>query len=566
MEASVYAELIWITAALMGSLGAVVFFGSRNLSSRAFARSVFLVAAWIASVGLFVAARDYSIAIFYSRTTFLLGCIIAINFFYFFLVYPEDIRPPKIVSVTLITFSIILIYPFLFTNKVISGLFQIQAVHPWGWEFGPMSFMFETVFFGLFAWGIYILYKKAKRQTELAARRNLILMVWAIIIGLIPASLICIILPRLGSFYFNWLGPIGEIMWIPAIAYLIIKYRQMNVRAVMTEALAIAMSVIFFINIFLDAPMGIWDNIIEFIVFLVLAIYLIRGVLREAQQRDQLDDLNHNLETRVAAQTVEIKKAYESEKRSRLELEKLNDAKDQFIMISQHHLRTPVSSMLRAVEAPLKGTCGTVSPRLQSVLKEIKTSGNRLMHLVDDFLNITAIRVGSNILNQKNVSLKSAIGEVLAELDGPIKEMNVRVRCPHDMNHWPTLFIDYDKIRECLFVVIENAIRYNHLEGLISITTAIENNLFKIIIDNTGLGISKEESNKIGSALFYRGEYARKAYPIGMGVGLSTVKAIIHAHHGTFTIESDGENLGARVTIGLPHYAANKQVALGLNP
>ena len=76
--------------------------------------------------------------------------------------------------------------------------------------------------------------------------------------------------------------------------------------------------------------------------------------------------------------------------------------------------------------------------------------------------------------------------------------------------------------------------------------------MFELTIENTGIGITSEESAKIGSALFYRGEHARKAHSTGMGIGLSVVKAIVKAHHGTFSIESKGRGNGARVVVGVP--------------
>lgn len=380
-------------------------------------------------------------------------------------------------------------------------------------------------------------------------------MLIAVIVGLIPPTISHLILPLFGYFELNWFGPMSGILWVTIMTYSIIRYDQMNVRAVVTEVLAIAMSAIFFINIFIETPLGIYGRVAAFIVFLVLAYFLIRGTLREAAQREQLNDLNHNLEAKVAAQTTEIRKAYEMEKHARLELEKLNDAKDQFIMITQHHLRTPVNSVNWALEESLSGVYGTVGAKLKPVLAETLASGKRLMRIVDDFLNITAIKIGTNILDISRKSLKPAIEDILAELKENIAKMRLTVSYSNDDKDWPVIAVDEGKMRESLFIVMENAVRYNRDGGSIAITTARRGDSgdrFEIVIENTGLGISEEESKKIGSALFYRGEYARKAYPIGMGVGLSVVKAIIRAHHGTFSIESRGKGEGAKVTVSLP--------------
>ena len=100
----------------------------------------------------------------------------------------------------------------------------------------------------------------------------------------------------------------------------------------------------------------------------------------------------------------------------------------------------------------------------------------------------------------------------------------------------------------------ENAIRYNRRAGTVKILTDVGGGgkPFVLIIENTGIGITSEESSKIGTALFYRGEHARTAHATGMGIGLSVVKAIVKAHHGHFSIVSAGRDSGAKVRIELP--------------
>ncbi len=286
---------------------------------------------------------------------------------------------------------------------------------------------------------------------------------------------------------------------------------------------------------------------------------LIKGVLRELALRErseklalQLQDLNLTLNQKVAEQTVELRTAYEAEKHARMELEKLNDAKDQFIMITQHHLRTPLTSVLWGLESALDGSYGKLTIKLKTLLGDMQVSGKRLMKIVDDFLNITAIKVGTNILNLSAQSLKPSIEDILLELKPAIAEKKISVRFPAEDSAWPPIRIDHDKVRESLFIVIENAVKYNHPGGSVDIATSIAHDALEITVTNTGIGITGEEAQKIGSSLFYRGQDARQNNPIGMGIGLSVVKAIIRAHHGTFSIESAGKGSGAKVTIRLP--------------
>jgi membrane-bound acyltransferase YfiQ involved in biofilm formation len=90
MEIIIHSELIWLTSILVGSLCTVIFLGSNRLSSRAFAFSIFLVAVWTATVGVYVSTDNAEIAILFARLSYFFASSIAASFFYFFLVYPDD--------------------------------------------------------------------------------------------------------------------------------------------------------------------------------------------------------------------------------------------------------------------------------------------------------------------------------------------------------------------------------------------------------------------------------------------------------------------------------------------
>ncbi|MDB5238671.1 MAG: sensor signal transduction histidine kinase, partial [Candidatus Parcubacteria bacterium] len=366
-------------------------------------------------------------------------------------------------------------------------------------------------------------------------------------------------LPTFGIYIYPYFNS-SIVLFTIIITYTIIKHRLFNIKIIAVQLVTTGLWVFILIRlIFAQNTREFFTETILFIISLFFGVYLIQAVFREVRQRErieklvsELQNLNLTLHQKVAEQTVEIRHSYEAEKKARMELEKLNDAKDQFIMITQHHLRTPVTSLSWGLDELLKGAYGKIAAEAREAIKEMKSSTSRLIRLVDDFLNITAIKVGTSILNLSTESLKPSIEDILAELRGDIAKMRLTVTCPMDDAHWPEVRIDHSKVRESLFVVIENAVRYNREGGTIDICTAHDDKFFELTVANTGIGITREESGKIGSALFYRGDYARKAYPIGMGIGLSVVKAIIKAHHGTFSIESGGTGEGAKVTVRLP--------------
>ncbi len=551
--------IVWIVASIIFSLALIIRLGSDKISSKAFSNSIFWVSIWIAGVAILTSTRSAELALYVARINYLMGDIIAISFLIFFLSYPENHNVNKIYQNILTLLSVALGIIFIFTEGIISTV-NLSTTGYWRWDFGPISFVFEFIFGFCFVFGILILLKKLIRNIDIKIRSNIKFMLLTIVTGSIPATIMCIILPRLGYFKLNWLGAASEIIWIPIISYSIIKYKQMDVKAVIAELLAVGMTLLFFINIFTDINSNVLLKIATLILFIIFSLYLFKSIIHEVNQQESLRILNLTLEQKVAEQTAEVKKAFEMEKGVRRELEKLNETKDQFIMITQHNLRTPVTSIRWETEALMKGERGAINEEAMTSIRNIDICTRRLLRLVDDFLNITAIRTGSEILEISRANMKTILEQVLSELKIDIGNMNINITYPKDDRNWPEIDVDISKIHEVVLIIIENAIRYNRKDGEIKISTersvknmhGHESEVLQVFVENTGVGITKEERNNLFTRLFYRSKKAQDTHPIGMGIGLSVARAIVRAHRGEITIESPGENMGATVTVTLP--------------
>jgi len=211
-----------------------------------------------------------------------------------------------------------------------------------------------------------------------------------------------------------------------------------------------------------------------------------------------------------------------------------------------------VTSIRWELESMLSGAHGELSADLRKTLEDTSGSVDTLTRIVDDFLNITALKVGSQILNLAPGNMKPLLQDVIRELRIDIENMHLTIDYPEDEKSWPIIQMDSNKMREVLLIVIENAVRYNINEGSINILTDTENGIFKITVENTGVGITSEDRGNLFERLFYRSKKAQITHPGGMGIGLSVSRAIVRAHHGNITIHSEGESKGATVTITLP--------------
>ncbi len=229
-------------------------------------------------------------------------------------------------------------------------------------------------------------------------------MLWVIVIGSIPPSLLSIILPRLGIYDLNWLGPISEIFWIPVIGYSIIKHRLFNTKVIAIELVTFALWIIILIRTFF--AQNLHEVMIESVMLMITVVFsilLIRTVLHEMEQREQIERLagdlkkayshlsymNDHLEQKVEDQTLQVRESYEVEKKARIQLERLNLSKDTFITTTQHELRTPLTTLKWEIDSLQTAFPASPIEGLEQSFENIKASVRRLDSIIENFISIT---------------------------------------------------------------------------------------------------------------------------------------------------------------------------------
>jgi signal transduction histidine kinase len=332
-----------------------------------------------------------------------------------------------------------------------------------------------------------------------------------------------------------------------------LKYQQMNVRLVFSEVFVVAMVVIFSINIFVDLPYPFFGKVLLPIIFCLVGYFLIRSILNESERREEvinlnhaLADLNQNLAQKVEAQTKEIRKAYEVEKRAKEEIERLDQNKSDFIIITQHHLRTPLSQIRWYLDSIASGLYGPVSREISGAIESVTIVTDKLSKILNHFLDISRLKVGHNILNLEPVNLKNLIDSVVYEFRLEIKKKTISINFFCDT--LPDLDCDPEKIKDVFVIVLDNAIKYNKVGGVIDIECKEGRKGFVVSITNTGLMLSSTDLSSIFKDTFYRSADAKKMNPAGMGVSLLVARTIIQAHKGSISLDVDERGL-SRVSL-----------------
>lgn len=237
----------------------------------------------------------------------------------------------------------------------------------------------------------------------------------------------------------------------------------------------------------------------------------------------------------------------------------------QFSTDASHELKTPLTILKGEAEVTLrrKRPPQEYEQILRSNLEEV----NRMSQIVDDLLLLSKADIGEIRLNRGRIHLVEILNEVVAQVNILAQAKNLRIETSnHDEN--VQIFGDGLRIRELFLNLIENGIKYTEAGGALRITVTKDTSrhairpsarpeekhqeFAKIIVSDTGIGIAKEDQEKIFDR-FFRVDKARSRVQGGSGLGLSICQWIVEAHGGEINVESE-IGKGSSFIVRLPLY------------
>ncbi len=227
-------------------------------------------------------------------------------------------------------------------------------------------------------------------------------------------------------------------------------------------------------------------------------------------------------------------------------LEKSFEQIKQFSGDASHELRTPLTIIKGEVEVALRSerTVEEYQQILVSILEEIE----RMTNIVENLLLLAKSEAGEILVDKKPVNVKEVIFELCDQLEMFGKEKNISLI--YDDLEDGVIEGDRLRLRQVFTNIIVNAIKYNVVGGMVVITVKDLPKGVMVTVEDTGIGIKKEEIPKIFDR-FYRSDKSRKREEGGAGLGLSICKSIIEAHDGYIDVESE-YGKGSKFSIWLP--------------
>jgi len=221
------------------------------------------------------------------------------------------------------------------------------------------------------------------------------------------------------------------------------------------------------------------------------------------------------------------------------EIDDVESVKSEFIAVASHRMRNPMSAIKWYAESLLDGDCGRLNKVQKNFVTQIYLNNFRfiyfLINLLDDLLKVVKVEEGKVKLKKEIVDFEKLVKEVLKKLKNEILRKKIKVSSALKTIK---LKVDAEKIKQVLFNLLDNAVKYNSVGGKIGIKVFKNKNYIICAISDTGIGIPKEQHERIFTK-FFRANNAVTLHTEGNGLSLYLCKAYVENHGGKIWVESE---------------------------
>ena len=224
--------------------------------------------------------------------------------------------------------------------------------------------------------------------------------------------------------------------------------------------------------------------------------------------------------------------------------------KTEFVSLSAHQLRTPLSAIKWSLKMLLDGDLGEITEEQKNFIQKTYEANEKMIELINDLLDVTRIEEGRYLYKIELVEIDEVIKNIIDSLREVAKGKGVELKFEKTKEKLPKIKLDKEKIGLAIQNLIENAIHYNLPGGKVTVSLKRVKKEVEISVSDTGLGIPKDQQKRIFSK-FFRGSNAIKMETSGTGLGLYITKNIIEAHGGEIWFESE-EGKGTTFYFTLP--------------
>lgn len=223
--------------------------------------------------------------------------------------------------------------------------------------------------------------------------------------------------------------------------------------------------------------------------------------------------------------------------------------KSEFVSVVSHQIRSPLTNLNWTLDLLMSGNLGKVEEKQAEYFKILKENSGRMGELVDDLLIVSRLETTKLLIKKEETSLSDITQELIKQFTVFSQASNVEIIF-NPSSDVPKIFTDPSQVKVAIENLLDNAIRYTKGGGRITMTLSKKDNKIFFEIEDSGLGIPKEDQKFIFQK-FFRSNNARKHQTQGSGLGLYISKSIVERLGGQIGLRSQ-EGKGSTFWFVLP--------------
>lgn len=227
----------------------------------------------------------------------------------------------------------------------------------------------------------------------------------------------------------------------------------------------------------------------------------------------------------------------------------VDTAKSEFVALATHQLRTPIAAIRWNVELLLRTMKESKTEKQDRYLTKIERNVLRMLHLINDFLSVSKLEMGTFAAEPETVDFSAYLAEILDEFEEKITTKQLTVQ--HTLT--PAQFnvaIDRRLFHIISSNLLSNAVKYTPSGGTVTVSATATGGGLQFVVADSGIGIPEAEQADLFKK-FFRASNAQQQVTEGTGLGLYVVKQSVEILGGTLELTS-GENVGTTFTVTLP--------------
>lgn len=273
----------------------------------------------------------------------------------------------------------------------------------------------------------------------------------------------------------------------------------------------------------------------------------IRARERELQENHQALQKTVNVLKESQLRMVELAESYQKEK---IRAEEANQSKSDFLANMSHELRTPLNAINGFSDIMKKEMFGPLGdPRYKEYVSDILFSGQHLLSLINDILDMSKIEAGKMNLNPEVLIIQDMIDQVIRIVRGRAEENSLTL--VYEGGEMPEIQADMRAVKQVLLNLITNAIKFTPEGGKVTIRAEAKYSGLIIKVIDTGIGIPANDLDRLANPFEQIDSQSSKQRE-GTGLGLALSKSLVQLHGGNFKIESE-LGVGTTVIFTLPN-------------